>query len=85
MPTSPDTIQRADDQLISHISAWLGRHMENEELRGKLVQTGTDELEPGQAEAVQELIEELAESERRQRGHAEMVARETIEVLALGE
>jgi hypothetical protein len=85
MSTSPDTIQRADDRLISFISTWLGRHMEDEELRGKLVQTGTEELEPGQAEAVQELIGELGETEHDRRGHAEMVARETIEVLALGE
>jgi hypothetical protein len=85
MSTSLDTIQRADDRLISLISRWLSRHIGNEELRGELAQTGTKELEPGQAEAVQELMSELGQAEHGRRGHVEMVARETIEVLALGE
>lgn len=85
MSTSPDTIKRPDDRLISLISKWLGRHMGNKELCGELESSGTGGLEPGQAEAVRELIEELGQVEPGQRGHVEMVARETIEVLALGE
>ena len=76
---------RTEDRLISAISRWLARHIGNAELRQALDENGTDGLTPGQAGAVRELVEELDELEPGQRGHAEMVARETIEVLALGE
>jgi hypothetical protein len=85
MSTSPDTKLRTEDRLISVISRWLGRHIGNKELRREIGETGTDGLAPGQADAVQELAEELEQVEPGQRGHIEMVARETIEVLALGE
>jgi hypothetical protein len=78
-------MQRADDRLISLISRWLTRKMGNDELRGKLAKSARDELEPPQAEAVRELIDELEAAEPTRRGHVEMVARETIEVLAVGE
>ena len=84
MSTSPDTTA-TEDRLIAVISKWLGRHIGNEELRRQIAQSGTDGLAPGQVEAIEELVQELDRVAPGQRGHVEMVARETVEVLALGE
>ena len=85
MSTSPDTTSKAEDHLIAVISKWLGRHMGNQELRRQITESGTEGLSPGQAEAVEELAAELNQVTPGERGHVEMVARETVEVLALGE
>lgn len=84
MSTSPDTTA-TEDRLIAVISKWLGRHMGNEELRRQITKSGTEGLSPGQVEAIEELAQELDLVAPGQRGHVEMVARETVEVLALGE
>ena len=84
MSTSPDTTA-TEDRLIAVISKWLGRHIGNEELRRQITESGTEGLTPGQVEAVEELAQELDRVAPGQRGHVEMVARETVEVLALGE
>jgi hypothetical protein len=85
MSTSPDTTSKTEDRLIAVISKWLGRHMGNQELRRQITESGTEGLSPSQAEAVEELAAELAQVAPGERGHVEMVARETVEVLALGE
>jgi DNA-binding IclR family transcriptional regulator len=85
MSTSPDTATKTEDRLIGAISKWLGRHMGNQELRRRIAESGTNGLTPGQVEAVEELAEELDRVAPGERGHVEMVARETVEVLALGE
>jgi DNA-binding IclR family transcriptional regulator len=85
MSTSPDTAVKTEDRLIGVISKWLGRHMGNEELRRQINESGTEGLTPGQIGAVEELADELDRVAPGQRGHVEMVARETVEVLALGE
>jgi hypothetical protein len=82
MSTSPETSQRIDDRLVNLISRWLARHLTDEELRHELGRVRSDELAPGQAEAIQELRHELGEE--RERAELEMVARETLEALALG-
>jgi hypothetical protein len=69
-----------EDQLVNAISHWLAGHIGDDELRQALT---TDGLEGEQAEAVDELIAELSQPERR-RGQLQMVARETLEALALG-
>ncbi len=84
MSTSPDTTA-TEDRLIAVISKWLGRHIGNEELRRQITESGTEGLTRGQVEAVEELAQELDRVAPGQRGHVEMVARETVEVLALGE
>lgn len=84
MSTSPDTTA-TEDRLIAIISKWLGRHMGNKELRRQITESGTEGLSPGQVEAIEELAQELDRVAPGQRGHVEMVARETVEVLALGE
>jgi len=83
MSTSPET--RAEDQLITLISRWLGRHIGNAELRRGLEETGADGLGPGQLEALGELKERLEDAKPGERGELEMIARETLEALALGE
>ena len=74
MSTSPDT--RTEDLLIRLISRWLGRHIGNAELRRGIEESGSDGLGPGQIAALSELCE---------RGELEMIARETLEALALGD
>ena len=68
---------------MTAISRWLARHVDDEELRRAIAEVGTGELAPEQAEAVEELAGAL---ERRDtsRGDLEMVARETLEAVALG-
>jgi hypothetical protein len=85
MSTSPETAGTAEDRLIAVISKWLGRHTGNEELRRQISASGTEGLTTGQIEAVEELARELDQVAPGERGHVEMVARETVEVLALGE
>jgi hypothetical protein len=85
MSTSPETAGTTEDRLIAVISKWLGRHVGNAELRRQIASSGTDGLTRSQIEAIEELARELDQVEPGQRGHVEMVARETVEVLALGE
>jgi hypothetical protein len=80
MSTSPDSA-RADDRLVTVLSRWLARHVDDDELRRAVAAAGTDGLSAGQAGAVQELVEELEEGDSR--GELEMVVRETLEALAL--
>lgn len=72
------------DEIVTLLSRWLGGHLPTEELRSAIDRIGTDGLAPGPAEAVEELRQELAQAENGERGHLEMVARETLEAVALG-
>jgi hypothetical protein len=83
MSTSRESTLRAEDRLVTVISRWLARHVDDDELRGQIAAIGTEDLEPEQATAVGELATEL---ERRgaSRADLEMVARETLEAVALG-
>ena len=76
--------QRADDRLITLISRWLARHIGNAELERGLADTDRSELAAGQVEAMDELAEHLKGAAPGQRGELEMIARETLEALALG-
>jgi hypothetical protein len=80
MSMSPEL--QADDQLVSVISRWLARHVSDADLLRELEQVDGAQLEPDQAEAVAELRSELAAGRRG--AELEMVARETLEALALG-
>ena len=79
---SREQTRRADDRLVTVISGWLAGHVSEGELRQELEATRQAELEPDQAEAVHELRVELAQESRR--AELQMVARETLEALALG-
>ncbi len=82
MSTSPETSERVDDRLVNVISRWLARHLSDDELGRELDAVEPGQLEAGQVEAVEELRSELGET--RERAELEMVARETLEALALG-
>jgi hypothetical protein len=83
MSMSPE--QHADDRLIMFISRWLARHIGNAELERGLAETDRSALAPGQLEALDELAEHLKSATPGERGgELEMVARETLEALALG-
>jgi hypothetical protein len=83
MSTNPDTVRRADDRLVTLLSRWLARHVDDEELRRGVTEIGTADLSPEQAEAVHELVAEL-EHPAATPADREMVVRETLEALALG-
>jgi hypothetical protein len=72
------------DRIVTLISHWLGGHLQTDELRDRLDEIGTADLSPGSAEALDELREELARAENGDKGRLEMVARETLEAVALG-
>jgi hypothetical protein len=76
MSTSPE------NQLVNVLSHWLARHVGNAELLRELEAVDTSALSPAQAEAVQELREEIVSTNGR--GDLEMVVRETLEAVALG-
>jgi hypothetical protein len=76
MSTSPE------NHLVTVLSHWLARHVDNAELLRELEAVDTSALSPAQAEAVQELREEVVSTNGR--GDLEMVVRETLEAIALG-
>jgi uncharacterized protein with von Willebrand factor type A (vWA) domain len=76
MSTSPE------NHLVNVLSHWLARHVDNKELFRELEAIDMSALSPSQAEAVQELREELVSTNGR--GELEMVVRETLEAVALG-
>jgi hypothetical protein len=84
MSATPDS-QRADDQLVTHLSHWLTRQLGNDELRRKVKEIGTDELAPGCRNAVNELLVELQDAVPGERGRLEVLVRETVETLVYGD
>jgi hypothetical protein len=82
MSMSREQTRRADDRLVTVISGWLAGHVSEGELRLELEAARGAELARDQAEAVDELRVELANDSRR--AELQMVARETLEALALG-
>lgn len=82
MSTSPDL--RTEDRIVGLLSRWLARHVDNDGLRSGLEQAGLEGLSAGQRNAVEELLGELDGAAPGERGDVEMLARETLEALALG-
>src|ERR687887_1060237 len=82
MSTSREQIRRADDRLVTVISGWLAGHVTEAELRRELEGVRAAELAPDQAEALEELRAELEHESPH--GELQMVARETLEAVALG-
>ena len=72
------------DRIVNLLSNWLGGRLPTDELRHRLDEIGTADMSPGAAEAVTELRQELAQARNGERGQLEMVARETLEAVALG-
>jgi hypothetical protein len=84
MSTTPDS-QRADDQIVTHLSHWLTRQLGNDELRRKVAEIDTDELAPGGREAVRELLAELETTAPGERAQLEVLVREAVETLVYGD
>ena len=84
MSTSPDT-QRADDQIVTHLSHWLTRQLGNDELRRKVEAIGTDELPPVGREAVERAPRRARDGVPGERGQLEVLVRETVETLVYGD
>lgn len=82
MSTSREQIRRADDRLVTVISGWLAGHVTEAELRRELEGVRAAELAPDQAEALEDLRAELEHESPH--GELQMVARETLEAVALG-
>lgn len=82
MSASPDATRRSEDEIISLLSHWLARHLDTAQLRQRLEVVRTDPLSPGQAEVVDEVLDELGDDVSRAR--LEPVVREAVEALALG-
>ena len=83
MSPEPSSDERASDRLVGELSSWLAGHRTFEQLREAVEAVPLGELPPGERGAVQELHEEIVA--RRSRARIEVVVRETMEVLALGE
>jgi hypothetical protein len=71
-----------ENQLVNVLSHWLARQVDNAELLRELEAVDTSALSAAQAEAVQELRDEVVSTKGR--GGLEMVVRETLEAIALG-
>jgi hypothetical protein len=83
MSTSPDISHHGADRLVSLLSHWLAGHMRDDDLRIEVERVDTDVLGSDQGEAVEELLTELR-NPNRHAGELNMIARETIQVLAFG-
>ncbi len=68
--------------MISLLSHWLARHLDNAQLRQRLDAFDQADLSPEQAEVLDEVRAELDDDVSRAR--VEPVVRETLEALALG-
>jgi hypothetical protein len=78
---SPDQT-RTDDLIVNTISRWLARHIGDDELQTELDRVDLGDLGPDSVEAVDELRQELRDGS--DRAEIEMIARETVEAVALG-
>lgn len=81
MSTSPETGIREADRLVTELSRWLAGHASDGDLQVVLEHVDAAQLSPDQLQAVEELRDELRGGDR---GGLEMVARETLEAIALG-
>lgn len=85
MSTSPETTSsRPDDAIVTLLSEWLAFRADTAELRARLEQIDRDGLDGEPAEAVDELLEELAAARPPDRGQLERAVRETLDAVALG-
>jgi hypothetical protein len=73
-----------EDRLVGLLSRWLAGHLDNAQLRAGVDDAGRDGLSADQTEALDDLVTALDRAGPTRRGDLEMVARETLEALALG-
>ncbi|HEX7082738.1 MAG TPA: hypothetical protein VF186_01340 [Gaiellaceae bacterium] len=85
MSTNREPSQRSDDRIVTLLSRWLTRQLGNDELRRKVEEVGTDDLAPGQRDAVRSLLAELETAPPGEREQLEATVRETVETLVYGD
>ena len=73
---------RPDDRLVTTLSHWLARHVDDDELRAEVDAVDLAALTRQQRDALEELRAAVHHGDRP--GDLEMVVRETLESLALG-
>jgi hypothetical protein len=73
-----------EDRLVGLLSRWLAGHLDNAQLRAGIDDAGRAGLSTDQSEALDDLVTALDRAGSTRRGDLEMVARETLEALALG-
>ena len=71
-----------EDRIVTLLSQWLARHVDDAALRTALDDAEKDALGPEQAEAVEYLRADL--EDRPPRAQLEVAVRETLEAIALG-
>ena len=81
MSTIPEKT-REEDRVVANVSRWLARHISDDELHDELEQVDVGCLGPEGADGIAELLNELGHGG--ERAPLEMVARETVEAVALG-
>ena len=84
MSTSPDAAGRHADRIVTLLSRWLAGHLSNEQLDRELRAIGTHELSPGEAEAIEDVLTDLADAGTHDRAQLQVAVREALEALALG-
>jgi hypothetical protein len=85
MSTSPEiTPSRPDDAIVTLLSEWLAFRADTVELLARLQEIDRDALEGEPADAVDELLQELAGAAPQERGELERCVRETLDAVALG-
>ena len=82
--TSVNGAERPDDAIVNLLSHWLARHVDDDELRRRVREIDTTQLEPDQADAVDELLAHFDELRSGHPGELERLVRETLEAVALG-
>ncbi len=73
-----------EDRIVTLLSRWLARHLDNVRLLEEIEAVGRDGLSPAQTEAMDELHVELVRAGPGERGDVEMAVRETLEALTFG-
>ena len=75
---------RPGDAIVTLLSEWLAFRADTAELRARLEEIDRGGLAGEPAEAVDELLHELAGATPQQRGELERAVRETLDTVALG-
>jgi hypothetical protein len=73
-----------EDRIVGLLSRWLAGHLSNSRLKDELATAGREGLSAEQSEALDDLVAALDRAGPTGRGDLEMIARETLEALALG-
>ena len=86
MSTTPDASQRADDEIVTHLSHWLTRQLGNDELRRKRPgDRHRRAARPAAARRSRSSLTELGAAVPGERGQLEVLVRETVETLVYGD